>query len=105
MIKHPTGMSGSLRWSAVWRDSAGRLPLELYGGAESGHFIWIRPARPGAQRDILLEVEGLCVSGLPLYDVLDVLKNCEDPVRIKTAKAGDCPIGFFTFLLYLGGEI
>uniref|UniRef100_A0A8C1VZH6 Membrane-associated guanylate kinase, WW and PDZ domain-containing protein 1 n=1 Tax=Cyprinus carpio TaxID=7962 RepID=A0A8C1VZH6_CYPCA len=81
-------MSGSLRWSAVWRDSAGWLPLELYGGAESGHFIWIRPARPGAQRDILLEVEGLCVSGLPLYDVLDVLKNCEDPVRIKTAKAG-----------------
>uniref|UniRef100_A0A8C2J788 Membrane associated guanylate kinase, WW and PDZ domain containing 1a n=1 Tax=Cyprinus carpio TaxID=7962 RepID=A0A8C2J788_CYPCA len=81
-------MSGSLHWSAVWRDSAGRLPLELYGGAESGHFIWIRPARPGAQRDILLEVEGLCVSGLPLYDVLDVLKNCEDPVRIKTAKAG-----------------
>uniref|UniRef100_A0A8C1KBK9 Membrane-associated guanylate kinase, WW and PDZ domain-containing protein 1 n=1 Tax=Cyprinus carpio TaxID=7962 RepID=A0A8C1KBK9_CYPCA len=80
--------NGSLRWSAVWRDSAGRLPLELYGGAESGHFIWIRPARPGAQRDILLEVEGLCVSGLPLYDVLDVLKNCEDPVRIKTAKAG-----------------
>uniref|UniRef100_A0A8C2JBU8 Membrane-associated guanylate kinase, WW and PDZ domain-containing protein 1 n=1 Tax=Cyprinus carpio TaxID=7962 RepID=A0A8C2JBU8_CYPCA len=79
---------GSLHWSAVWRDSAGRLPLELYGGAESGHFIWIRPARPGAQRDILLEVEGLCVSGLPLYDVLDVLKNCEDPVRIKTAKAG-----------------
>uniref|UniRef100_A0A8C1W0S6 Membrane-associated guanylate kinase, WW and PDZ domain-containing protein 1 n=1 Tax=Cyprinus carpio TaxID=7962 RepID=A0A8C1W0S6_CYPCA len=79
---------GSLRWSAVWRDSAGWLPLELYGGAESGHFIWIRPARPGAQRDILLEVEGLCVSGLPLYDVLDVLKNCEDPVRIKTAKAG-----------------
>uniref|UniRef100_A0A8C1QJJ9 Membrane-associated guanylate kinase, WW and PDZ domain-containing protein 1 n=1 Tax=Cyprinus carpio TaxID=7962 RepID=A0A8C1QJJ9_CYPCA len=74
--------------TAVWRDSAGRLPLELYGGAESGHFIWIRPARPGAQRDILLEVEGLCVSGLPLYDVLDVLKNCEDPVRIKTAKAG-----------------
>ncbi|XP_052461191.1 membrane-associated guanylate kinase, WW and PDZ domain-containing protein 1 isoform X4 [Carassius gibelio] len=81
-------MSGSLRWSAVWRDSAGRLPLELSGGAETGHFIWIRPARPGIQRDILLEVEGLCVSGLPLYDVLDVLKNCEDPIRIKTAKAG-----------------
>uniref|UniRef100_A0A671NIZ1 Membrane-associated guanylate kinase, WW and PDZ domain-containing protein 1 n=1 Tax=Sinocyclocheilus anshuiensis TaxID=1608454 RepID=A0A671NIZ1_9TELE len=81
-------MSGSLRGSAVWRDSAGRLPLELSGGAESGHFIWICPARPGAQRDILLEVEGLCVSGLPLYDVLDVLHNCGDPVRITTAKEG-----------------
>uniref|UniRef100_A0A673HBF7 Membrane-associated guanylate kinase, WW and PDZ domain-containing protein 1 n=1 Tax=Sinocyclocheilus rhinocerous TaxID=307959 RepID=A0A673HBF7_9TELE len=74
--------------AAVWRDSAGRLPLELSGGAESGHFIWICPARPGAQRDILLEVEGLCVSGLPLYDVLDVLHNCGDPVRITTAKEG-----------------
>ncbi|KAL1269124.1 hypothetical protein QQF64_031413, partial [Cirrhinus molitorella] len=76
------------RECAVWRDSSGRLPLEVSGGAETGHFIWVCPDRSGAHRDILLEVEGLSVSGLPLYDVLNVLKNCEDPVRIKTVKAG-----------------
>ncbi|XP_050973703.1 membrane-associated guanylate kinase, WW and PDZ domain-containing protein 1 isoform X3 [Labeo rohita] len=80
--------SARVRECAVWLDSSGRLPLEVSGGAEKGHFIWICPVRPGADRDILLEVEGLSVSGLPLYDVLNVLKNCEDPVRIKTVKAG-----------------
>ncbi|XP_073675620.1 membrane-associated guanylate kinase, WW and PDZ domain-containing protein 1 isoform X3 [Garra rufa] len=80
--------SARVRECAVWRESSGRLPLELSGGAETGHFVWVCPARSGAQRDILLEVEGLSVSGLPLYDVLNVLKNCEDPVRIKTVKAG-----------------
>lgn len=86
------------RRSAVWRDSCGRLPLQLSGGAERGHFIWVRPLRPGAQRDLLLELEGLCVSGLPLYDVLDVLDHCEDPIRITTVKAaGDLP---YMLMLY-----
>ncbi|XP_067268968.1 membrane-associated guanylate kinase, WW and PDZ domain-containing protein 1 isoform X2 [Pseudorasbora parva] len=82
---------------ALWR-VAGRLPLELSGGAENGRFVYIRPRSSSAHRDIqlevkgqpdiLLEVEGQPVSGLPLYDVLNVLQNCEDPIRIRTVKAG-----------------
>lgn len=81
--------SARVRERALWRDAAGRLPLELSGGAETGHFIWICPLRSAAHRDILLEVEGLPVSGLLLSDVLNVLNNCEDPIRIKTVKSGD----------------
>lgn len=96
--------SARVRECAVWLDSSGRLPLEVSGGAEKGHFIWICPVRPGADRDILLEVEGLSVSGLPLYDVLNVLKNCEDPVRIKTVKAGDLHY-ILLYIIIQGGEI
>lgn len=81
--------SARVRERALWRDAAGRLPLELSGGAESGHFIWICPLRSAAPRDLLLEVEGLPASGLHLCDVLNVLDNCEDPIRIKTVKAGE----------------
>lgn len=81
--------SARVRERALWRDAAGRLPLELSGGAETGHFIWICPLSSAAHKDLLLEVEGLPVSGLHLCDVLNVLKNCEDPIRIKTVKTGD----------------
>ncbi|KAK9970070.1 hypothetical protein ABG768_026038, partial [Culter alburnus] len=81
--------SARVRERALWRDAAGWLPLELSGGAETGHFIWICPLRSAAHRDILLEVEGLPVSGLLLSDVLNVLNNCEDPIRIKTVKSGN----------------
>ncbi|XP_067251682.1 membrane-associated guanylate kinase, WW and PDZ domain-containing protein 1 isoform X4 [Chanodichthys erythropterus] len=80
--------SARVRERALWRDAAGRLPLELSGGAETGCFIWICPLRSAAHRDILLEVEALPVSGLLLSDVLNVLNNCEDPIRIKTVKSG-----------------
>ncbi|XP_043089277.1 membrane-associated guanylate kinase, WW and PDZ domain-containing protein 1-like [Puntigrus tetrazona] len=76
------------RESAVWRGSSGRLPLQLSGGAQSGRFAWVRPPRTGARWDVLLEVEGVSVSGLTLGDLLGLLELCEDPVRIKTARAG-----------------
>ncbi|XP_051949853.1 membrane-associated guanylate kinase, WW and PDZ domain-containing protein 1-like isoform X1 [Xyrauchen texanus] len=80
--------SARVRECAVWRDAAGRLTVQVSGGAETGHFICIGPIQEGVQRDILLEVEDLAVSGLPLYDVRNVLENCEDPIRIKTVKSG-----------------
>ncbi len=71
------------RESALWRGTS-----ELSGGAQSGHFAWVRPRRPGARWDTLLEVESLSVSGLTLGDLLDLLDHCEDPIRIRTAGAG-----------------
>ncbi len=37
--------------------------------------------------------------GLTLGDLLDLLDHCEDPIRIKTAGAGDF------LILYQGGEV
>ncbi|XP_056092549.1 membrane-associated guanylate kinase, WW and PDZ domain-containing protein 1 isoform X6 [Rhinichthys klamathensis goyatoka] len=80
--------STRVRERALWRDSAGRLPVELSGGSDTGRFTWIRPLASPAHGDVLLEVEALPVSGRPLCDVLHLLNHCGDPIRIKTAKAG-----------------
>ncbi|KAJ8259766.1 hypothetical protein GJAV_G00173160 [Gymnothorax javanicus] len=83
---------------AVCKDARGELNVELLGGAEDGEFPYIGQVTedtvlykngrltPG---ELILEVEGLSVSGLPLYDILTVIKNCKGPVRLKTVKQGN----------------
>ncbi|KAI4895095.1 hypothetical protein NFI96_026231 [Prochilodus magdalenae] len=80
---------------AVCKSGDGKLPVELRGGAESGEFTYVGEVREDAvlykygqlsEGELLLEVEGLSVSGLPLYDVLTVIKNCKGPVRMKTVR-------------------
>ncbi|CAB1460890.1 unnamed protein product [Pleuronectes platessa] len=84
-----------VRECAVVRDACGALSLELRGGAENGEFPHIGPLREDAldyqegklcEGELLLEVEGLPVSGLPLYDILAVMKCCQGPVRFRTVR-------------------
>nr|XP_055039931.1 membrane-associated guanylate kinase, WW and PDZ domain-containing protein 1b isoform X2 [Misgurnus anguillicaudatus] len=82
----------------VPKDARGELNVQLLGGAENGEFAYIgRFNENGVQYrngklsegDLLLEVETLSVSGLPLYDVMTVIKNCKGPVRLKTVRQGN----------------
>lgn len=86
---------------SVRRTSDGELNVELRGGAQSGQFSYIAAVRKDVvyqygqltEGDLLLEVEGLPVSGLPLYDVLALLDNTKDPVRMKTVRQGELRSG------------
>lgn len=82
---------------AVIRDACGQLNVELCGGAENGEFPYIGQVREDAvlyqdgkvcEGELLLEVEGLPVSGLPLYDIFTVINCCKGPVRLKTVRQG-----------------
>uniref|UniRef100_A0A8C6Q6K6 Membrane-associated guanylate kinase, WW and PDZ domain-containing protein 1 n=1 Tax=Nothobranchius furzeri TaxID=105023 RepID=A0A8C6Q6K6_NOTFU len=82
---------------AVVRDAGGELNLELRGGAENGEFAYVGQIREDAvvfqdgkvcEGELLLEVEGLSVSGLPLYDIFTVISCCKGPVKLKTVRQG-----------------
>lgn len=83
---------------SVVKDASGDLNVPLRGGAEHGEFAHIGPLLGDAplynsgkvnDGELLLEVENLSVSGLPLYDVQTVIKNCRGPVRLKTVRQGE----------------
>ncbi|XP_029948647.1 membrane-associated guanylate kinase, WW and PDZ domain-containing protein 1b isoform X2 [Salarias fasciatus] len=82
---------------SVAKDARGDLSVPLRGGAENGEFAYIGPLyadpliyQSGTlnEGELLLEVENLSISGLPLYDVQTVIKNCRGPVRLKTVRQG-----------------
>uniref|UniRef100_A0A3B4ZFZ3 Membrane-associated guanylate kinase, WW and PDZ domain-containing protein 1 n=1 Tax=Stegastes partitus TaxID=144197 RepID=A0A3B4ZFZ3_9TELE len=82
---------------AIVRDACGELNVELRGGAENGEFPYVGQVREDAvvyqdgklcEGELLLEVEGLSVSGLPLYDIFTVIECCKGPVRLKTVRQG-----------------
>ncbi|XP_060737160.1 membrane-associated guanylate kinase, WW and PDZ domain-containing protein 1 isoform X10 [Tachysurus vachellii] len=89
--------SSRVNESSLCRSSNGGLSVELHGGAQSGQFSYITAVTKDvvyqygkiSEGEILLEVEGLPVSGLPLYDVLALLDNTKDPVRLKTVRQGN----------------
>nr|XP_014349018.1 PREDICTED: membrane-associated guanylate kinase, WW and PDZ domain-containing protein 1 [Latimeria chalumnae] len=81
----------------VCRDSRGEHNLPILGGAENGEFPFVGQVKEQkviysdgklTEGELLLEVEGIPVSGLPLYDVLEVIKNCKGPVRLKAVRQG-----------------
>ncbi|KAL1021542.1 hypothetical protein UPYG_G00014590 [Umbra pygmaea] len=81
----------------VVRDARGNLNVDIRGGAENGEFPYIGEVREDmlvykdgkvSEGELLLEVEGLSVSGLPLYDIMTVIKCCKGPVRLKTVRQG-----------------
>uniref|UniRef100_A0A8C6UG26 Membrane associated guanylate kinase, WW and PDZ domain containing 1 n=1 Tax=Neogobius melanostomus TaxID=47308 RepID=A0A8C6UG26_9GOBI len=83
---------------AVGKDARGELNVALRGGAEHGEFAYIGPVNNAeviyhygtvAEGELLLEVENLSISGLPLYDVHTVIRNCKGPVRLKTVRQGN----------------
>lgn len=82
---------------AVIRDACGELNVELRGGAENGEFAYVGHIREDAvvyqdgklsEGELLLEVDGFSVSGLPLYDIFTVIKCCNGAVRLKTVRQG-----------------
>ncbi|XP_008278343.1 membrane-associated guanylate kinase, WW and PDZ domain-containing protein 1 [Stegastes partitus] len=82
---------------SVSKDARGDLNVALRGGAENGEFAYIGQVNEDVvlyksgtlnEGELLLEVENLSISGLPLYDVQTVIKNCKGPVRLKTVRQG-----------------
>lgn len=82
---------------SVSKDARGDLNVPLRGGAENGEFAYIGQVNEDVvvykigklnEGELLLEVENLSISGLPLYDVQTVIKNCKGPVRLKTVRQG-----------------
>lgn len=82
---------------SVGKDTRGDLNVSLRGGAENGEFAYIGQVnenlvfyRDGKlnEGELLLEVENLSISGLPLYDVQNLIKNCKSPVKLKTVRPG-----------------
>ncbi|XP_044308020.1 membrane-associated guanylate kinase, WW and PDZ domain-containing protein 1 isoform X15 [Varanus komodoensis] len=89
----------------VSRNAQGQLGVTILGGAEYGEFPYVGAtaaatdsegeAAPGSGGDgklgegeLLLEVQGIRVSGLPLYDVLGVIRSCKDPIVFKAVRQG-----------------
>ncbi|XP_068170444.1 membrane-associated guanylate kinase, WW and PDZ domain-containing protein 1b isoform X4 [Antennarius striatus] len=82
---------------SVSRDASGDFNVPLLGGAENGEFAYIGQLNEDVivyqsgtlnEGELLLEVENLSISGLPLYDIQTVIKNCKGPVRLKTVRQG-----------------
>ncbi|XP_064160095.1 membrane-associated guanylate kinase, WW and PDZ domain-containing protein 1b isoform X3 [Anguilla rostrata] len=98
VIQRKTHWTTRVNECTICKDSHDELNVEFLGGAENGEFPYIGQVNedtvlykngrltPG---ELILEVEGLSVSGLPLYDVLTVMKNCKGSVRLKTVKQGN----------------
>ncbi|XP_053456549.1 membrane-associated guanylate kinase, WW and PDZ domain-containing protein 1 isoform X21 [Nycticebus coucang] len=86
----------------VRRGPQGELGVTVLGGAENGEFPYVRavatveaaglPGGGEGQRlgegELLLEVQGIRVSGLPLYDVLGVIDSCKEAVTFKAVRQG-----------------
>ncbi|XP_062829879.1 membrane-associated guanylate kinase, WW and PDZ domain-containing protein 1 isoform X22 [Anolis carolinensis] len=80
----------------------GRLGFTVLGGAEQGEFAYVggpedgsdgpegeeAEAAPLGEGELLLEVQGLPVSGLPRYDVLALLRSCKEPILLKAVRQG-----------------
>uniref|UniRef100_A0A8C9S8B0 Membrane-associated guanylate kinase, WW and PDZ domain-containing protein 1 n=1 Tax=Scleropages formosus TaxID=113540 RepID=A0A8C9S8B0_SCLFO len=98
VIQKKNHWSGRLNECAVRRDPRGELRVTLRGGAEDGQFPYVAHVERDAvvyqygtlgEGELVLEVEGLSVSGLPLYDVLALMRGCKSPVRFKTVRPGN----------------
>ncbi|XP_004368825.1 membrane-associated guanylate kinase, WW and PDZ domain-containing protein 1 [Trichechus manatus latirostris] len=86
----------------VKRGPQGELGLTVLGGAENGEFPYVGAVAaaeveglPGGgegprlgEGELLLEVQGIRVSGLPRYDVLGVIDSCKEAVTFKAVRQG-----------------
>lgn len=97
VVQKKNHWSSKLTESSLYRDAREGLHVELRGGAENGEFSYVGDINEDlvtyqygglTEGELILEVEGLSVSGLPLYDVLEVVKNCKGPVRFRTVRQG-----------------
>ncbi|TTB85595.1 Membrane-associated guanylate kinase, WW and PDZ domain-containing protein 2 [Bagarius yarrelli] len=92
-----THWSAKVSECAVRRHALGDVNVPLHGGAENGEFVYVGRVDSGtvsydygtlSEGELLLEVENLPVSGLPLYDVLNAVRSSRGAVRLKTVRQG-----------------
>ncbi|XP_054993074.1 membrane-associated guanylate kinase, WW and PDZ domain-containing protein 1 isoform X11 [Sorex araneus] len=88
----------------VKRGPLGELGVTVLGGAENGEFPYVGAVAAAAaeaaelpggnegpklgEGELLLEVQGIRVSGLPRYDVLGVIDSCKEAVTFKAVRQG-----------------
>ncbi|XP_017682357.1 PREDICTED: membrane-associated guanylate kinase, WW and PDZ domain-containing protein 1 isoform X19 [Lepidothrix coronata] len=94
VVQKKNHWSSRVRQCALTRGPGGQLGFALLGGAEHGEFPYAGAATAGdgeaalSEGELLLEVQGVRVSGLPRYDVLEVIRSCKDPIVVKAVRQG-----------------
>ncbi|XP_025032356.1 membrane-associated guanylate kinase, WW and PDZ domain-containing protein 1-like, partial [Python bivittatus] len=103
VIQKKNHWTAKVHQSTVSRNAQGQLGVTILGGAEYGEFPYVGAvdvegeAAPlndnGEGRlgegELLLEVQGIRVSGLPRYDVLEVLRSCKEPIVFRAVRQGE----------------
>uniref|UniRef100_A0A8B9J3A7 Membrane associated guanylate kinase, WW and PDZ domain containing 1 n=1 Tax=Amazona collaria TaxID=241587 RepID=A0A8B9J3A7_9PSIT len=93
VVQKKNHWAGRVRLCSLTRGPGGQLGFTLLGGAEHGEFPYAgEVAGDGeaalSEGELLLEVQGVRVSGLPRYDVLEVIRSCKDPIVVKAVRQG-----------------
>ncbi|XP_064375232.1 membrane-associated guanylate kinase, WW and PDZ domain-containing protein 1 isoform X21 [Dromaius novaehollandiae] len=95
VVQKKNHWSSRVRQCSLRRGPGGQLGFALLGGAEHGEFPYAGAAAAGgggeaalSEGELLLEVQGVRVSGLPRYDVLEVIRGCKDPIAVKAVRQG-----------------
>ncbi|XP_039404041.1 membrane-associated guanylate kinase, WW and PDZ domain-containing protein 1 isoform X26 [Mauremys reevesii] len=103
VIQKKNHWSSRVHQCSARRAGGGRPGLPLLGGAEHGQFPYVGaeeeegggpPVLAGGEEgglspgELLLEVQGVRVSGLPRYDVLEVIRSCTEPIAVKAVRPG-----------------
>ncbi|XP_017652108.1 membrane-associated guanylate kinase, WW and PDZ domain-containing protein 1 isoform X13 [Nannospalax galili] len=98
VIQKKNHWTGRVHECTVKRGPQGELGVTVLGGAEHGEFPYVGALAaelPGgcegprlAEGELLLEVQGVRVSGLPRYDVLGVIDGCKEAVTFRAVRQG-----------------
>uniref|UniRef100_A0A663FJH1 Membrane-associated guanylate kinase, WW and PDZ domain-containing protein 1 n=1 Tax=Aquila chrysaetos chrysaetos TaxID=223781 RepID=A0A663FJH1_AQUCH len=94
VVQKKNHWASRVRQCSLTRGPGGQLGFALLGGAEHGEFPYAGAvAGDGGEAalsegELLLEVQGVRVSGLPRYDVLEVIRSCKDPIVVKAVRQG-----------------
>ncbi|XP_075618485.1 membrane-associated guanylate kinase, WW and PDZ domain-containing protein 1 isoform X22 [Balearica regulorum gibbericeps] len=93
VVQKKNHWAGRVRQCSLTRGPGGQLGFVLLGGAEHGEFPYAGAVVGDGEAalsegELLLEVQGVRVSGLPRYDVLEVIRSCKDPIVVKAVRQG-----------------
>ncbi|KAM9533694.1 membrane-associated guanylate kinase, WW and PDZ domain-containing protein 1 isoform 23-T23 [Guaruba guarouba] len=93
VVQKKNHWAGRVRLCSLTRGPGGQLGFTLLGGAEHGEFAYAGAVAGDGEAalsegELLLEVQGVRVSGLPRYDVLEVIRSCKDPIVVKAVRQG-----------------
>ncbi|XP_076202712.1 membrane-associated guanylate kinase, WW and PDZ domain-containing protein 1 isoform X14 [Aptenodytes patagonicus] len=93
VVQKKNHWASRVRQCSLTRGPGGQLGFALLGGAEHGEFPYAGAVAGDGEAalsegELLLEVEGVRVSGLPRYDVLEVIRSCKDPIAVKAVRQG-----------------
>lgn len=92
VVQKKNHWASRVRQCVLSRGPGGQLGFVLLGGAEHGEFPYAGAVAAGggeqalSEGELLLEVQGVRVSGLPRYDVLEVIRSCKEPIVVKAVR-------------------